>query len=307
MPALLPVLRLPSSRAIVLARAVAILVLAGVAMTGYGTPARADRSAGVDVIAHRGASGVAPENTAPAIRAAIRQRADFVEIDVQRTKDGKLVNFHDCTLVRTTDVEERFPGRPDYRVADFTLAELKTLDAGSWFGPRFAGERILTLGEVIGLVRHRTGLLAEISPCAHYRDTGLPKQVAAELGGTARFLDQALAAGRLAVQSFNVADAKAFHARLPEVPVGLLHASRPTEAELVELSTWADQINPSSDETDRALIDRAHRLGLAINVWTVNDPSRMRELVALGVDGIITDYPQSLTGATRPGPVDART
>ncbi|MFC7624138.1 glycerophosphodiester phosphodiesterase [Microlunatus sp. GCM10028923] len=304
MPALLPVTRPRISRAIVLARAVAIMVLAGVAMTAYNLPARADRSADVDVIAHRGASGVAPENTAPAIRAAIIQRADFVEIDVQRTKDGKLVNFHDCTLVRTTDVEERFPGRTDYRVSDFTLAELKTLDAGSWFGPRFAGEKILTFGEVIGMVRNRTGLLAEISPCAHYLDTGLPEQVAAELEATPRFLDRALAEGALAVQSFSVADGKAFHARLPEVPVGLLHASRPTEAELVELSTWADQINPSFDDTDPALIERAHQLGLAINVWTVNDASRMRELIALGVDGIITDYPQSLTGPSRPGSAD---
>ena len=86
--------------------------------TASGSTASSSTAAGelaVDVIAHRGSSGVAPENTAAAIKAAVKQDADFVEIDVQRSKDGRLVNFHDCTLVRTTDVEERFPGRPSYR------------------------------------------------------------------------------------------------------------------------------------------------------------------------------------------------
>lgn len=256
---------------------------------------RAERANRVDVIAHRGSSGDAPENTLSAIRAAIDERAGFVEIDVQRSKDGELVNFHDCTLVRTTDIERRFPGRPSYRVADFTLAELKTLDTGSWFGRRFAGERILTLREVIGLVRNRTGLLAEISPCSHYAGTGLPEQLAAEFAAVPHYLDQALARGELAVQSFSPADAKSFRARLPEVPIGVLAAERPTDAELIELSTWADHLNPSHEFTDRPLIDRAHQLGLMINVWTVNDPARMRELIELGVDGIITDHPQSLT------------
>ena len=93
----------------------------------------------VDVIAHRGSSGIAPENTEAAISAAIKQRADFVEIDVQRTKDGRLVNFHDCTMERTTDVEERFPDRSPYRVSDFTWDELQTLDVAlvrlvTWLG-----------------------------------------------------------------------------------------------------------------------------------------------------------------------------
>jgi glycerophosphoryl diester phosphodiesterase len=195
---------------------------------------------------------------------------------VQRSKDGELVNFHDCTLARTTDVEQRFPGRPTYRVADFTLAELKTLDAGSWVGRRFAGEQILTLREVIGLVRHRTGPLAEISPCGHYTGTGLPEQLAAELAAVPHFLDQVLALGELAVQSFSPADAKTFRVRLPEGPIGVLAAERPTDAELIELSTWADHLNPSREFTDRPMIDRAHQLGPMINVWTVNDPARMR-------------------------------
>jgi glycerophosphoryl diester phosphodiesterase len=247
----------------------------------------------VDVIAHRGSSGVAPENTAAAVKAAIKQRADFVEIDVQRTKDGKLVNFHDCTLQRTTDVEERFPGRPSYRVSDFTWAELRTLDAGSWFHDKFAGERIIPVSTVIDLVDGKTGLLAEISPCGHYE--GLVDDFADELNAHPEYVDEALADGALAVQSFEVEDAKAFKERLPRIPIGLLDADRPTEAELVALSTWADQVNPQWTVTDAALVDRVHQLGMDINVWTVNEPGTMRRMAELGVDGIITDFPQSLT------------
>lgn len=271
------------------------LVVTSVLIVSPAAAVAADEADGPAVIAHRGSSGIAPENTAAAVRAAVRQRADVVEIDVQRTKDGRLVNFHDCTLERTTDVEERFPGRASYRVSDFTWAELRTLDAGSWFDESFAGEPIITVREVIRLLGRHTGLLAEISPCGHYAGTGLPEQLAAELSAIPGYVDGALADGRLGVQSFVVADARAFQAALPEVPIGLLDADRPTEAELLELSAWADQVNPQFTVTDQALIDRVHELGMEINVWTVNEPGAMRRMRDLGVDGIITDFPHSLT------------
>ena len=97
------------------------------------------------------------------------------------------------------------------------------------------------------------------------------------------------------MQSFETEDAKAFHQKLPQIPIGLLDANRPTEAELVELSTWADQVNPQFTVTDAALVSRVHQLGMDINVWTVNEPGAMRRMQDLGVDGIITDFPQSLT------------
>jgi glycerophosphoryl diester phosphodiesterase len=250
-------------------------------------------AAEADVIAHRGSSGVAPENTAAAVRTAIRQDADFVEIDVQRTKDGRLVNFHDCTMQRTTDVEERFPGRASYRVSDFTWKELRTLDAGSWFHERYAGERIISVRDVVEQVRGKTGLLAEISPCAHY--DGLPDDLARELRSVPGYLDKALAKEELGVQSFELDDARRFNDLLPKVPIGLLDADRPTEPELVALSKWADAVNPQYTVTDKALVDRVHALGMDINVWTVNEPGSMRTMLGLGVDGIITDYPQSLT------------
>uniref|UniRef100_UPI001C234A4D glycerophosphodiester phosphodiesterase n=1 Tax=Streptomyces sp. AC627_RSS907 TaxID=2823684 RepID=UPI001C234A4D len=90
-------------------------------------------------------------------------------------------------------------------------------------------------------------------------------------------------------------DAQQFHTHLPDVPIGILDAQRPTDTELLQLSTWADQINPQHTVTDQTLVDRIHQLGMNINVWTVDDPSTMRTMTRLGVDGIITDYPQSLT------------
>ncbi|MFI7872162.1 glycerophosphodiester phosphodiesterase, partial [Streptomyces salinarius] len=212
-----------------------------------------------------------------------------------RTKDGKLVNFHDCTMERTTDVEDLYPGRPSYRVSDFTWNELRQLDAGSWFHPDYAGEPIITLDTVIRHLQHtRTGLLAEISPCGQYGTT-IATDLAHNLNGKPGYVGKALAHDRLAVQSFQTDDARTFHDLMPDIPIGILDADRPTDTELVELSQWADQINPQHTVTDQTLVDRIHQLGMTTNVWTVDEPGAIRKMTTLGVDGIITDYPQTLT------------
>lgn len=246
----------------------------------------------VAVIAHRGSSGVAPENTAAAVRTAIDQGADFVEIDVQPTRDGRLAVLHDCDLARTTDVEERFPDRAPYRTIDFTWEELRTLDAGSWFDERFAGERIPSLREVVDLVDGRAGLLAEVKSCGQ---SGVGEDLADELLAIPGYVDQALAHDRLVMQSFDENDLEEFHERLPDVPIGLLTSSRPSDAALVKLSDRVDLVNPSRTVVDRALLDRIHELGMTAVVWTVNDEAEMQELIELGADGIITNYPQFLT------------
>ncbi|MFD8484933.1 glycerophosphodiester phosphodiesterase [Streptomyces sp. NPDC059712] len=271
-----------------------VAVLSGVVLAVTSTPAQAATD-GPDVIAHRGSSGMAPENTAAAIDLAVRQRADHVEIDVQRTKDGTLVNFHDCTLERTTNVEDLYPGRPSYRVSDFTWNELRQLDAGSWFHDKYAGERIITVDTVIRHLQHtRTGLLAEISPCSQYGTT-IATDLADTLRGKPGYVRKALARKQLAVQSFETDDARTFHTAQPDIPIGILDADRPTDTELVELSQWADQINPQHTVTDQTLVDRIHQLGMTTNVWTVDEPGAIRKMLNLGVDGIITDYPQTLT------------
>ncbi|WP_249338422.1 glycerophosphodiester phosphodiesterase family protein [Streptomyces sp. V17-9] len=269
-------------------------MLSGLALAVTSTSAQAATD-GPDVIAHRGSSGMAPENTAAAIDLAVRQRADHVEIDVQRTKDGKLVNFHDCTMERTTDIEDLYPDRPSYRVSDFTWNELRRLDAGSWFHPDYAGEPIITLDTVIRHLQHtRTGLLAEISPCGQYGTT-IATDLADNLNGKPGYVGKALARRQLAVQSFETDDARTFHDLIPDIPIGILDADRPTDTELVELSQWADQINPQHTVTDQTLVDRIHQLGMTTNVWTVDEPGAIRKMTTLGVDGIITDYPQTLT------------
>ncbi|MGM9342635.1 glycerophosphodiester phosphodiesterase [Streptomyces salinarius] len=271
-----------------------VAVLSGLALAVTSTPAQAATD-GPDVIAHRGSSGMAPENTAAAIDLAVRQRADHVEIDVQRTKDGTLVNFHDCTMERTTNVEDLYPGRPSYRVSDFTWNELRQLDAGSWFHDKYAGERIITLDTVIRHLQHTpTGLLAEISPCSQYGTT-IATDLAHTLRGKPGYVRKALARKQLAVQSFETDDARTFHTAQPDIPIGILDADRPTDTELVELSQWADQINPQHTVTDQTLVDRIHQLGMTTNVWTVDEPGTIRKMLNLGVDGIITDYPQTLT------------
>lgn len=175
------------------------------------------------------------------------------------------------------------------RVGDFTLEELKRLDAGSWFGEEFAGEQIPTLREVIDTIRGRAGLLLEFkAPELH---PGIEADIAAELQSIPGYLNRVLASGKLVVQSFNVDSMRAFHELAPEIPVGLLYGYRPSDAELVAASEWADQINPSYRVTDQALVGRVHELGMTISVYTLNTGRLMREYIALGVDGIITDYP----------------
>lgn len=106
------------------------------------------------VVAHRGASGYAPENTLQAIDKADKLGFDWVENDVQRTKDGRLVVIHDTNLARTTNVEQVFPGRAPYNVRDFTAAEIAKLDAGRWKGAKFKGARVPTLTQYLDRVDH---------------------------------------------------------------------------------------------------------------------------------------------------------
>ena len=151
-------------------RAFAALILLSAALVNMLSP-RPAAAAKKILVAHRGASAYAPEHTLEAYELAIKQGADFVEQDLQVTKDGVLVCLHDETLERTTNVEDVFPDRfikesggetvKRWYVADFTLEEIKQLDAGSWFGPQFKRARVPTFGEAIKLIRGRAGLYPE--------------------------------------------------------------------------------------------------------------------------------------------------
>lgn len=258
------------------------------------TPARPTaRDRRVLNIAHRGASAQVAENTLAAVRRAVECGADLVELDLQRTRDGALVVLHDTTLTRTTDVRLVFPRRAPWRVADFTHAELMRLDAGSG-RPGVAGpQRIPTLGDVIDELRHtRAGLLLELKAPELY--PGIVTDVVSTLREAPGYLASALPAGRLVVQSFNVAVMKDLKTRLPEVPVGLLGA--PARAHLPVLASWADQVNPSRHTVSSAYVDAVHQVGMTCFAWTVDRDQGMRRVLRMGVDGVITNRPDVLAG-----------
>ncbi|TQN44133.1 glycerophosphoryl diester phosphodiesterase [Blastococcus colisei] len=258
---------------------------------------RTDRTGQVEVIAHRGASAYAPENTLPAVDLGADMRADYVEIDVQMTSDGELVVMHDTTLGRTTDVEERYPDRAPWNVGDFTLEEIQTLDAGSWFGAEFTGTGVPTLQEVLDTLRGRAGLLLEVKSPHLY--PGIAEAIVADLDGEG-WLRAGARSGRLVVQSFDWEFMEHFNTLAPQVPAGLL-GGPPSEAQMAELSAWADQINPSHTRVTPAFVETVHRYGMETWPYTVNNAERMRQLIDLGVDGIITNFPDVLIDVIEEG------
>ncbi|MEO7268680.1 MAG: glycerophosphodiester phosphodiesterase family protein [Knoellia sp.] len=277
------VARLALSLRAIAATFVALGLVATVAPAGEAAP-RPD----VANIAHRGSSGAAPENTIAAIRLGLAHGADVIENDIQRTKDGKLVILHDASLARTTDVQEVFPGRLSYDVGTFTLAEVKQLDAGSWFAPQFAGERVPTLREWVAAVGQRAGMLMEAKLPERY--PGIERDIDKELRSMGEF-QRAVKAGRVTMQSFNHVWLRSYADLAPDVPVGVLFGTRPTEVDLNLAAQWADQVNPALGVVQESDVARIHQLGLETHVWTVNGGQDMQRAIRWGVDGIITNYP----------------
>ncbi len=228
------------------------------------------------VIAHRGASAAAPENTLAAVELALEHGADRVEVDLRRTADGALVLLHDATPRRTTDVD---PGRAGNPVESFSLAALRRLDAGSWFDVRFAGQRVPVLGELLELVRGRAGVHLELKDPA--RHPGVERQVLAALGRD----------DDVVVQSFDHASVRRLHALAPEVPVALLVEERPHADLLRTAAGFAAEVNPALTAVDADVVAALREHGLRTSTWTVNAAADLRRVAALDVDGIITDEP----------------
>jgi glycerophosphoryl diester phosphodiesterase len=242
---------------------------------------------GPRVIAHRGASAAAPENTVAAFLEAARQGADAVELDVRRTRDGVLVVAHDATWARTTDAAEVLPDRAPWRVEDLTLAEVRRLDAGSWAGPAFAGQRVPTLAETLEVLRP-TGLHALVELKAPDRHT-VPL-VVRDLVATR------LVPGRVTVQSFDAGAVRTLRQELPSVRVGVLFR-RVSRSRVREVAGWADLVNVHHAWLHRGLVEEADAHGLACYAWTVNQPGAVRRLLGLGVDGLVTDRPAEIRRA----------
>ncbi|MEB3366689.1 glycerophosphodiester phosphodiesterase [Saccharopolyspora mangrovi] len=269
----------------------AAALLTTMTATAAVTAAPAEPTATVTNIAHRGASAYAPENTLDAVRLGAEMRADLVEIDVQQTKDEQLVVIHDTTLSRTTDVEQKFPDRAPWRVSDFTLEEIRTLDAGSWKDPRYTGATVPTFAEVLDeLELTASGLLLEAKAPELY--PGISERIAGELQQRPQWMQPDPMAQHLVVQSFNWDFIRHFHGLLPQVQVGVLGA--PSTEQLAEVATYSNQVNPHHSAATPEYVAAVHAHGMRINPYTVNDPALMRALIANGVDGIISDRPDVL-------------
>jgi glycerophosphoryl diester phosphodiesterase len=228
-------------------------------------------------IAHRGASGRFPENTLRAFGAAIDAGAQMCELDVQLSSDGVVVVIHDETVDRTTD------GRGAVRV--LTLDELKRLDAGVRCGDEFKGERIPTLEEVFALTNGRCGLNIEL------KSAGVERKVC-DLIVEHRALASAMVSG------FDWDALAIVRHWEPRVRVGLLGSQWPARLVGAAFEMRADAINPRSDIVTEDLCIAAHQRNLSVYTWTVDEPDEMRRLIAFGVDGIMTNYPERMRELT---------
>jgi glycerophosphoryl diester phosphodiesterase len=270
----------------------ALALVCAVSTLAPGAAAQESRSAAdVSTVAHRGARFVAPENTLTAIRAALDRGADMVELDVQRSKDGRLVLIHDQDLRRTTNVERVFPRRASYDVAAFTYRDMRRLDAGRWKRDKYAGERIPTLKQAVRLLqRRRAGLLLELKSPSLY--PGLGFEVSAALRRVDGYLGWAIRRDKLVVQSFDFDVARAFKDIEPRVPVALL--GTPAVADLPGLAQWADEISARHKTIDAGYVAAVHAAGMSCSVWTVDTKANMNASLDKGVDAVVTNRPDLL-------------
>lgn len=249
------------------------------------------------VIAHRGASAVAPENTLAAVDLGIVEGADLIECDVQRTADGVLVVIHDSTAGRTTNVSQLQPRLRPWNVAELTWSQLQLLDAGSWFDVAYADERVPTLEQWLDRIDSRAGMQIEI------KQTSPKVPIEHELAEILRANHSARRAvhdNRLVIQSFDHEWLRDRFAPIAGgVTLGALCKARPSTRQVAAMAVWAQQVNPRLGATDRALIDCAHSHDLQVCVWTVDKTTDMRRLMDAGADAIITNEPAKLAALLR--------
>lgn len=229
------------------------------------------------IIAHRGASGHAPENTFAAFERAVQLGAGFIETDLQLTRDAQFVAIHDANLERTTN---GFGA-----VHDRTLAELRQLDAGMWFDRQFMDQRIPTLEAILEFAsEHDVVFYLEVKYSAAW---GMHHTLAATLGKPQN-------AARTIVICFDPATIDSVRKVEPAVMTGLLIDSAKGDPVKMAQDVGARQICPRADLVTPELVERAHRADLHVVTWTVNDAEKMRAMIDVGVDGIMTDLPDRL-------------
>jgi glycerophosphoryl diester phosphodiesterase len=272
-------------------------------------------------VAHRGASAYAPEHTLAAYRLAIEMGADYVEQDLAVTKDGVLICLHDASLERTTNVEQLFPNRVSTQTIegktrrawlanDFTLAEIKTLDAGSWFDKKFAGEKIPTFDEAIALIRGKAGIFPELKTPEIYegRNVDFEQLVAAALDKNGLRGPKADAKTPVILQTFGQASARELARIKIGVPVTLLLGSDEGFTTAEQVKAWKGIVQGFGPAKQIVLrnpefVKWAHAEGMTVTPYTFrsSDPKKsgFRDvteemshfLYRLGVDALFTDNP----------------
>jgi glycerophosphoryl diester phosphodiesterase len=229
------------------------------------------------VIAHRGASGHAPENTLAAFERAVELGAGFVETDLHLTRDAHFVAIHDLTLERTTN------GTGPVR--EHTLAQLRDLEAGLWYDRKYMGERIPTIEEILAFARrHDIVIYLELKYEAAW---GMHHALVGALRDPQD-------AARTVVISFDPSTLASLRRLDATIMTGLLVEEKNAEVVKAAIDVGARQLCLRSTLVTRELVDEAHRSDLHVATWTVNDPEEMRNLMAAGVDGVMTDFPDRL-------------
>ncbi len=228
------------------------------------------------IIAHRGASAEAPENTLAAYRRALAIGVHGVELDVRLSADGEPVILHDHLLDRTTDGHGP--------VGAHRLTELQTLDAGRWFGERFAGERIPTLAgalDVLRAVRVIVEIKTEVSS-----DPAIAPRVAAVIRESAH--------RRITVSSFDHPVLLEVKTALPALDTAVLYVGRPVHASHLAQDAGAASLHPHWSLLNADVVASAHAAGLRVETWVVDEPADQARVIAMGVDAIMTNHPRRL-------------
>ena len=248
-------------------------------------------------IGHRGASAYAPEHTFAAYDLALEQGADYIEIDLQMTSDGVLVALHDKTLNRTADAPEGVPEQYCRGlVSKKTLEQIKMCDAGSWFGPEYAGEQIPTLEEIFQ--RYGTSVNYYIETKNPDAAPGMEEELVRLLGEYG-LIEPAAENWQVLIQSFSAESLMKIHELEPSLPLIQLFwagTSKSIQRDLDAVSEYAVGIGPYKKDVDAALVEAAHERCLAVHPYTVNTAEEMETLIALGVDGMFTNNPDLLDG-----------
>jgi glycerophosphoryl diester phosphodiesterase len=241
------------------------------------------------IIAHRGASGLAPENTLSAFSKALEIGVDRIEMDLRQTLDGEVVVLHDKTIMRTTN---GWGG-----VRKLSLRRLKRYSAGSWFHPDYSNEKVPTFKEVLELVQGKTKLLLEIKDGSPYHPN-IEKNII-------DLVNQYDAHDWCIVQSFDDRVLKKFR-ELPDlhsdvhklfasfIPVAPFYGGSKFSYKRLARYQFAQEVNINYRYVNPRVVRKVHQMGKKVNVWTVNESHNLKKYIDMGVDGIITDFPDRL-------------